>query len=332
MNVGSIDLRAMLEFRPNEGRVLLGTDRMLVFRQAAFGVLRSLLFERLGVELTQSVLAQFGHRCGTGDYRALMTMFEWDTETDRIASGPVMHSWEGIVLAKPDHLQYDLEVGALHMTGTWENSYEVEIHRENIGPSNVPICYTLTGYASGWASAFMERPMICVENECAATGATVCRWEIRPADEWDERALPYKRALDSTAISIQKELERSLAHMSTPLLRIWDGILAVPIIGKLDIRRTEMITSTLLNEVGRASASAVILDVTGVEAVDEATANGILQVVSAVKLLGADCHLSGVRGDVARTLASTSLDLTRFRTFATLKQALQYCLPSVVRR
>src|SRR4051812_47615668 len=101
MNVGSIDLRAMLEFRPSEGRILLGTDRMLVFRQAAFGVLRSLLFERLGIALTRSVLAQFGHRCGVGDYRALMTMFEWDTEEDRVASGPVMHSWEGIVLAKP---------------------------------------------------------------------------------------------------------------------------------------------------------------------------------------------------------------------------------------
>jgi rsbT co-antagonist protein RsbR len=331
MNVGSIDLRSMLEFRPNEGRVLLGTDRMLVFRQAAFGVLRSLLFERLGVELTQSVLAQFGYRCGTGDYRALMTMFEWDTETDRIASGPVMHSWEGIVLAKPEHLQYDREIGALHMAGTWENSYEAEIHRENIGPSNVPICYTLAGYASGWASAFMERPMICVENECAATGAAMCRWEIRPADEWDERALPYKRALDSTASSIQKELERSLAHMSTPLLRIWDGILAVPIIGKLDVRRTGMITDTLLSEVSRTSTHAVILDVTAVEAVDEATANGIIQVVSAVKLLGAQCHLSGVRGDVARTLASTSLDLTRLRTFATLKQALHHCLPASVR-
>jgi rsbT co-antagonist protein RsbR len=331
MNVGSIDLRAMLEFRPSEGMLLLGSDRMLVFRQAAFGVLRSLLFERLGVEMTRSVLAQFGHRCGGGDYHALMTMFEWDTDVDRIASGPAMHSWEGIVLAKVAHLEYDQSAGTFHMIGSWENSYEAEIHLEHIGESQTPICYTLTGYASGYASAFMGRPMICVETECAAAGAPMCRWEIRPEGEWDDRALPYKRALDSTASSIHKDLERSLAHISTPLLRVWDGSLAVPLIGTLDVKRNELITGALLNEVLRASARAVILDVTGVEAVDEATANGIIQVVSAVKLLGAECHLSGVRGDVARTLASTSLDLTKFRTFATLKQALQHCLPTGMR-
>jgi anti-anti-sigma regulatory factor len=290
------------------------------------------LFERLGVDMTRSVLAQFGYRCGSGDYRAVAKMFDWDTDTDLLASGPVMHAWEGIVLSKPELLQYDREKGSFHMYGSWENAYEAEIHREQIGLSDTPSCYTLTGYASGYASTFMNRPIICIETECASMGAPMCRWEIRPADEWDDRALPYKQALESTSISIQNELERSFAHVSTPILRIWDGVLAVPLIGKLDIRRTEIITGILLSDVARASARAVILDVTGVEAVDEATANGIIQVVSAVKLLGAECHLSGVRGDVARTLASTSLDLTKLRTFATLKQALQQCLPVGMQR
>lgn len=332
MNVDSIDLRAMLEFRPTEGRIVMGTDRMLLFRQAAFGVLRALLFERLGTDMTQSVLAQFGYRCGSGDYHALMKMFEWDTEMDRIASGPILHSWEGIVLVKPERLEYDRAAGKLHMFGTWANSYEAEIHREQFGKSNVPVCHTLTGYASGYASAFMGNPMLCVEIECTAVGADICRWEIRPLDEWDERALPYKRALDSTAQSIQKELERSLALVSMPIIRIWDGILAVPLIGTLDVARTENLMNTLLGEIVRVSARAVILDVTGINWVDEATANGILRLVSAAKLLGSECHLSGVRGDVARILASTSLDPTRIRTFATLEQALQHCLPRAGRR
>lgn len=332
MNVGSIDLRNMLEFRPNEGRLLIGPDRLLVFRQAAFGILRSILYHQLGQELTQSVLAQFGYRCGEGDYRMLTSLFEWDTEIDRIASGPVMHSWEGIVLAKPEHIEFDKSAGTFSMMGTWENSYEAEIHREYIGEANAPVCHTLTGYASGYATAFMDKPMICVEKQCAAIGADVCRWEIRPRDEWDERAQSVKRALDATAHTIHKDLERSLAHLSTPLLRVWDGIIAVPLIGKLDLERTEKIMDTLLGEVVRASARAVILDVTGVESVDEVTANGILRLVSAIKLLGGECHLSGVRGDVARTLASTDLDTTTFRTFATLKQALQFCLPQRYQR
>jgi anti-anti-sigma factor len=332
MYVNSIDLRTMLDFRPNEGRILMGADRMLLLRQSAFGVLRSLLFERLGTEMTHSLLAQFGYRCGGDDFRALMSMFEWDTDIDRVASGPVMHSWEGIVLAKPDHLEYDRAAGTFYMYGSWTHSYEAEIHRDQVGQSTEPVCYTLAGYASGYGTAFMGKPLLCVETQCMAMGADTCRWEVRPTDEWDDRALPYKRALDSTSHTIQKELERSLAHLSTPILRIWDGVLAVPLIGTLDVRRTDAMMDTVLGEIARASINFVILDVTGIDSVDDATADGILRLVAAVKLLGAECHLSGIRGDVARTLATTSLDLTKLRTFATLKQALQSILPKYTGR
>ena len=255
-----------------------------------------------------------------------MGMFDWDTDMDRLASGPVLHSWEGIVLAKPERVEFDRAAGKLHMRGTWENSYEAEIHREQLVPAQLPVCYTLAGYASGYASAFMEKPMLCVETECKAAGAERCYWEVRPASEWDERAVPYQRALESTALSIQKELERSLARLSMPIIRVWDGILAVPVVGSLDIDRTEMLMNTLLGEIARVSARTVILDVTGIDCVDEATASGILRIVASAKLLGSECHLSGVRGDVARTLASSSLDTSKCRTFATLKQALQHCL------
>lgn len=326
MNVGSIDLRAMLEFRPQEGRLVIGSDRMLLMRQAAFGILRSLLYERMGREMTHSLLSQFGYRCGQGDYDMLMNLFDWDSDMDRIAAGPVIHSWEGIVSAAPEQLGFDRAQGACHMFGTWVNSYEAELHREHIGKSSTPVCYTLAGYASGYASAFMNRPVVCVETQCIAADADVCRWEIRPAHEWDDRVLPYQKALDSTSSTIQKELEHSLAHLSTPLLRVWDGILAVPLIGTIDIGRAEAIMNTLLGEVARTSAQFVILDVTGVESVDDATANGIVRLASAVKLLGGACYLSGLRADVARTLASIQFDTGQLQTFATLKQALQHCL------
>lgn len=330
MNVESINLQAMLDFRPNEGRLLIGSDRMLLFRHAAFGVLRSLLYERLGQEMTQSILAQFGYRCGRGDYQMLTTLFEWDTEKDQIGSGPVMHSWEGIVLAEPQHLEYDRKGGSFHMLGTWKNSYEAEIHRDHIGPNTVPVCHSLAGYASGYASAFMmDRPMLCVETQCIAAGADICRWEIRPTDEWDARALPYRKALESTTSSIQKDLERSLARLSSPLLRVWEGILAVPIIGTLDVQRTDTIMNTLLGEIVRSSARFVILDVTGVDSVDDATANGIVRLADAVKLLGSECYLSGLRADVARTLASTQFDTGKLRTFAALEQALQHCFSAI---
>ncbi|WP_170319621.1 XylR N-terminal domain-containing protein [Polyangium spumosum] len=322
----------MLEFSPHEGQIRLGPDRMLIFRQAAFGVLRALLFERLGLEMTNSVLAQFGHRCGQGDYVALNAMFDWDTDEDRVGSGPVLHSWEGLVLAKPEHLHFNRAEGSFHMYGAWESSYEAEIHREHIGESGAPVCFTLAGYASGYASAFMDRPMLCVETQCAAAGAEVCRWEIQPEDAWDTRADPYRRALAATGSTIQKELERSLERLSTPLLRVWDGVLAMPIIGALSPRRTQTITATLLEEVIRSSTRSVILDVTGVDTVDAETADALLRIVSAVELLGAKCHLSGIRGEVARTLSASPIDLGGLRTFATVRQALRHCLPLTAAR
>jgi rsbT co-antagonist protein RsbR len=332
MKVGDIDLRTMLEFSPHEGKILLGGDRMVIFRQAAFGILRALLFERLGVELTHSVLAQFGYRCGQGDYRALTSLFDWETDDDRIASGPVLHSWEGIVLAKAEYLRYGREDGTFHMYGTWENSYETEIHREHIGQSSEPVCFTLAGYASGYASAFMDRPMLCVEAQCAATGAHACRWEVRPVDEWDARGDPYRRALAATGGTIQKELEQSLDRLSTPLLHVWDGVVALPIIGALNPRRAAMMTAALLEEIIRSSAQSVILDVTGVETVDGETANALLRIVSTVQLLGAKCHLSGMRSEVARTLSTGQVDLGGLRTFATVRQALRHCMsPSTAR-
>jgi len=327
MKVTDIDFRAMLDFRPQEGKILFGSERMLIFRQAAFGVLRGLLFERLGVELTNSMLSQFGYRCGKGDYEALMGMFAWNEDVDRIAAGPAIHSWEGLVLARPERLDFDFAEGTCHFCGTWESSYEAEMHVEHMGTSGSPVCFTLAGYASGYSSAFMNRPVICVETECVAAGDAVCRFEVRPEEAWDARADPHRRALEATDSTIHKQLERSLAQLSTPILRVWDGVLALPIVGALDARRTATITQLLLEEVARTSTQIVILDVTGVEAVDDATASALLGVVSAVELLGARCHLSGVRGEVARALSTTSLDLGRLRTFATVQQALRQCLP-----
>lgn len=328
MKASDIDLRSMLDFRPMDGKILFGSDRMLMFRQAAFDVLRGLLLERLGVELSHSVLSQFGYRCGQDDYQTLATMFQWETEQDGLAAGPVMHSWEGIVLAKPEALNYNMEEGTLLMRGTWENSYEAENYLKKFGQSTSPICFTLAGYASGWASAFMKGSMLCVEKSCIAAGDSSCSWEIRPTAEWDDSAKAFRDALASTETSIHKNLEMSLDRLSAPVLRVWDGVLAMPIIGTLDERRTATITTLLLEEVVRSSVQFVILDVTGVDKVDEVTASGLMRIVSAVELLGSKCFLSGIRGDVARTVSSLSINLGVLKTFATLRQALRHCMKS----
>src|SRR4051794_10444007 len=97
MNINEINLQRLLEFRPTEGKLLLGSDRMLLFRQTAFAKLQRIIYEQLGERLSRALLSQFGYACGRGDFEAIRRTYSWDTEQDEIASGPVMHMWEGIV-------------------------------------------------------------------------------------------------------------------------------------------------------------------------------------------------------------------------------------------
>lgn len=167
----------MLVFEPDEGRLTLGDERMLLFRQEAFAFLRTLLVEQLGEQLSQAMLAQFGYRSGFGDYQALSERFDWESEVDRLSCGPVMHTWEGIVAVEPLEMDYDRSTGHFLFRGLWRNSYEAEIHLQRFGRSEHPVCATLSGYASGWSTAFFGQPLLCVETSCEAQGAD--HWCVR---------------------------------------------------------------------------------------------------------------------------------------------------------
>ena len=123
MKISDIDFRKMLTFAPQEGRLMLGKDRLLIFREEAFGTLRSMLMEQLGDELARVYLSKFGYRCGEGDYKALMEMFTWESDEDRLAAGPAMHMWEGIVHVELSNLVINRDKGELFTDISWTNSY-----------------------------------------------------------------------------------------------------------------------------------------------------------------------------------------------------------------
>ncbi|MCC6556566.1 MAG: XylR N-terminal domain-containing protein [Polyangiaceae bacterium] len=334
MRVSDIDLSTMLSFEPEAGRVLLRGERYLLFRQEAFLALRKLLFEQLGEPLSRSILTQFGYRCGQGDYLSLTTHFAWDTEDDRIAAGPVMHTWEGLVRADPTFLEHDRRRGHFHMKGTWRNSYEAELHMKLFGRAEAPVCHTLTGYASGWATAFIGFPVVAIEPSCAARGDETCTFHIQPLNAWGPEADPWKHALTSTSSSLSKELEQRLATieqqaaairaLSTPVLEVWDEILVLPIIGRVDAARSADLMVAALEAISGRKARCVILDVTGLEIVDSCTVQHLVQVAQATGLLGARCVLTGVRPDVARALVSLDADLSAIVTLRSLKEGLRY--------
>ena len=115
-----------------------------------------------------------------------------------------------------------------------------------------------------------------------------------------------------------------ISEISTPVIRVWDGIVALPIIGTLDSARTQIVMENLLQEIVDSGSSIAILDISGVPAVDSLVAQHLIKTVSATRLMGAECIISGIRPEIAQTVVHLGIDLSNITTKATLAHALKY--------
>jgi rsbT co-antagonist protein RsbR len=115
-----------------------------------------------------------------------------------------------------------------------------------------------------------------------------------------------------------------ITEISTPVIRVWDGILALPIIGTLDSARTQVVMENLLQEIVATGSGIAILDISGVPAVDSLVAQHLIKTVSATRLMGAECIISGIRPEIAQTVVHLGIDLSAIITKASLASALKY--------
>lgn len=115
-----------------------------------------------------------------------------------------------------------------------------------------------------------------------------------------------------------------ITEISTPVIRVWDGILALPIIGTLDSARTQVVMENLLQEIVESGSTIAILDISGVPAVDSLVAQHLIKTVAATRLMGAECIISGIRPEIAQTIVHLGIDLSNIVTKATLASALKY--------
>jgi rsbT co-antagonist protein RsbR len=114
-----------------------------------------------------------------------------------------------------------------------------------------------------------------------------------------------------------------ITEISTPVIRVWDGILALPIIGTLDSSRTQVVMESLLQEIVETGSSIAILDISGVPAVDSLVAQHLIKTVAATRLMGAECIISGIRPEIAQTVVHLGIDLSQIITKASLASALK---------
>ncbi|WP_432197308.1 STAS domain-containing protein [Streptomyces sp. bgisy027] len=135
--------------------------------------------------------------------------------------------------------------------------------------------------------------------------------------------------LETTTISGQELINRQRLEMleiATPVIKLWEGIVAVPLIGTLDSARSQVVMETLLDAVVEQHARFAILDITGVPTVDSLVAQHLMKTVAAARLMGAECIVSGIRPAIAQTIVHLGIDLSSVLTRASLADALGYAL------
>ena len=120
--------------------------------------------------------------------------------------------------------------------------------------------------------------------------------------------------------------QEELLELSTPVVKLWDGVLALPVIGTLDSARTQVVMESLLQAIVATNSRVAIIDITGVPTVDTVVAQHLLKTVTATRLMGADCIISGVRPQIAQTIVHLGINLADVATKATLAGAFQLAL------
>lgn len=149
---------------------------------------------------------------------------------------------------------------------------------------------------------------------------------------WDATALLDALGLYTTEVhqagreEVIARQQHEMLELSTPVVRLWDGILALPLIGTLDSARTQVVMETLLQNVVRTGASIAIIDITGVPTVDTLVAQHLLKTVAAARLMGAECIISGIRPQIAQTIVHLGVELGDVTTKATLADAFAVAL------
>ena len=132
----------------------------------------------------------------------------------------------------------------------------------------------------------------------------------------------YQRSRETVIQSQQREL----LELSTPVVQLWENILALPLIGTLDSERTQIVMESLLQKIVTTGAGLAIIDITGVPTVDTLVAQHLLKTVAAARLMGADCIISGIRPQIAQTIVHLGVDLSAVTTKATLADAFVVAL------
>jgi rsbT co-antagonist protein RsbR len=186
------------------------------------------------------------------------------------------------------------------------------------------------GFSSGETATFvlsLKQPIFnAIRRENASDPAALFDDVWKSTLLLDKLALLTVDAFQTTREQLIARQQEELMELSTPVVKLWDGILALPIIGTLDSARTQVVMESLLQAVVQTNSRVAIIDITGVPTVDTLVAQHLLKTVTAARLMGADCIISGVRPQIAQTIVHLGIDLAGVVTKAKLSDAFALAL------
>lgn len=165
-----------------------------------------------------------------------------------------------------------------------------------------------------------------LRQELGQDGESLANEIWTTTDLLDKLGLWTTEAYQKTREEIISRQQREMLELSTPVVKLWQGVLALPLIGTLDSERTQVVMESLLQQIVDTGSDIAIIDITGVPIVDTLVAQHLLKTVAAARLMGADCIISGIRPQIAQTIVHLGVELGNVATKATLADAFALAL------
>ncbi len=256
------DLINSLRFSPKEGRIWLDSDRVALIYMSSLGFLREQAINKLGVEEARAVLTRMGYSAGTKD-AVIARKVRTRSTLDSFLAGPQLHSLHGMLFAQPVRVEGDTKTGQYYGEFIWHDSFDAKHHLEVFGPADQAVCWIQLGYAIGYTSAFMGRPILYKEVECCAAGDKHCRIVGKSLDEWGADEIEQERSALQPHMFINRSSNRSAKQApSDPFKQNREPF--SPLEEMVGTSPGFATTCHLVQKVSNTSATVLLLGATGV--------------------------------------------------------------------
>ena len=212
------DLGQVFDFRPDLGIIRLHEQRVVILSAAAMGLIRKELTDTIGPEVTRRLMLRFGYADGYHDAVSLRERSMWTDPIDGLRAGITLHRLEGIVRAEIKAVAYDAASGRFEEELVFHDSYAAEQHVYHYGKADAPVCWSLTGYVSGYASACLGKEVYFRETTCAAGGAAECRLIGRDAAGWGSELESFRADYQGATLEREMERVRDVVHREVQAL------------------------------------------------------------------------------------------------------------------